>query len=813
MTAMNDKHPPTSYTVAVAGNPNAGKTTLFNMLTGDNQTVGNYPGVTVEKKVGQVDVEDIRLHIIDLPGTYSLTAYSLEEVVARDFIVEETPDVVLDVIDASNLERNLYLALQLAEIGRPLVLALNMHDIARQRGIHIDIETLSTCMGVPVVATVGHRGSGGAEVLQTVKSVAMKERAVTPLRVTYGPELEEAIRELIEVIEKDKALNSALPRRWLAVKLLEEDARVAEKVQACADDPAPILDRARKLVDRTVQHLGEDPTLLIAEHRYGHAAGIVRRCVKVSDRGTTLTDAIDTIVCNRFLGFFFVALVMLATFKTTFLLADGLRFVPWFGGWTTPVGVCAWIFQTFLPGLTAGMEPGPLKSMLNDGIIGGVGGVMGFVPLIFFMFLILAFIEDSGYIARVAFVLDRVLRTFGLQGKSILAMIIAGGIAGGCAVPGVMATRTLREERDRLTTMLVVPFMNCGAKMPVFAMLIAAFFSRYRGEMLWFLAGLSWCFALGGAFVLRRTVVRGEQTPFVMELPPYHVPMFRTVARSALERSWMYLKKAGTIILGVSLLLWAMMYFPQTDQQAAQRQRREAIAEFQTFLETEGRAASTLELDPETLVRIALQARQGQRQRKHRELARRAPVALALIDNVLDGTQPTDPALLPIKAALEKTICRIVKIEARQRREQLRHSLAGHIGRLLEPLTRLAGFDWRDNVALIGGWTAKEVIVSTMSIAYSMDINPECPARRNQGSELPLVEALRHDPRWNPLRAFALILFIMLYAPCLVTLVAIGRESGSWKWAVFSTMYSTGLALTIAIIVYRLGLAFGLGIS
>ena len=739
---MTDE-PQRTFTIAVAGNPNAGKTTLFNMLTGANQTVGNYPGVTVEKKTGSARGDRCRMQFVDLPGTYSLTAYSQEEVVARDFLIDERPDAVVSVVDASNLERNLYLTLQLAEMGAKLVVALNMHDIAEQRGIRIDTNELSRLLGVPVVITVGNRSQGRRELLAVLEDALLGDAKVVPHAPVYGPELEPAVQELAEAIRADDGLRERVPARWLAVKLLEEDERSRNRVRREGAAPTGILALAERLSEQVRKRHVEEPAVFVAEHRYGHAAGVVRDCVTVHDQGRSLTDAIDTIVCHRGLGFLFVGLVVFVSFKFTFFLADGLSWVPWLDGWRSPVGVSAWIFDEWLPTLAEGMSEGPLKSMVLDGIIAGVGGVMGFVPLIFVMFLTLGIIEDSGYIARVAFVLDRVLRAFGLQGKSILAMIVSGGIAGGCAVPGVMATRTLREEKDRLVTMLVVPFMNCGAKMPVFAVLIAAFFGRHKGEMLWLLAALSWVFALLAAWVLRRFVIRGEQTPFVMELPPYHVPTLRNVLMISLERSWMYLKKAGTVILAVSIVLWALMFFPRRDATSFERER--------------DRLEAAVAAEPERGAAIAAE---------------------------LEG------------------------LAARQHEAQIEHSFAGRFGRGLEPVSRLAGLRWRENIALLGGFAAKEVIVSTLGMAYSLG---ELEAEEDVAEDMPLVVALRQDRSWNPLRAFALILFVMLYAPCLVTVAAIWRESGSWKWAVFSVVYSTTLALVVSVAVYQAGRLLGIG--
>jgi len=446
-----------------------------------------------------------------------------------------------------------------------------------------------------------------------------------------------------------------------------------------------------------------------------------------------MSDALDVFACHRIFGPLLMVACIYVMFALTFSLSDDWTWIPWAGGeWQTPCGMVGWFFEDVLLGLTGSMAEGPLKSLIEDGIIGGVGGVIGFVPIIFFMFLLLGVIEDSGYIARIAFVLDRVLRAFGLQGKSILAMIVSGGIAGGCAVPGVMATRTLREEKDRLTTMLVAPLMNCGAKIPVYVMLIAAFFAAWKGLMMWALALLSWTIALSAAYVLRKTLIRGEQTPFVMELPPYHLPTVRSVLCGAGQRSWMYMKKAGTIILAVSIVLWAMMYFPRID------------------------------------------------------------------------SAPYDAARAAVSGSDED----VARIGREQAAAQLEQSIGGRVGRAVEPVAKLAGFSWRECIALVGGFAAKEVVVSTLGMAYSMG---EVEAVDAGATDNPLARRIANDPEWNGLRAFALIIFVMVYAPCFVTVSVIWRESGSWKWALFSTVYSTVLALVLAIGVYQIGGLFGLG--
>ncbi len=717
--------------IAIAGNPNAGKTSLFNHLTGATQSVGNYPGVTVERKEGVARLNGRRIRVVDLPGTYSLTAYSQEELVARNFIIEDGPDLVVDVIDASNLERHLYLAIQLMEMGAPLLLALNMVDVARRRGLHIDHAKLSELLGIPVVPTIGNKGMGIKELLQRCLDAIDGAISVAPRVVTYGHEVDDEVDRLAALVSGVEPLAARYNPRWVAVKLLERDGEVERTVRELAGGEAEhLLNAARAAIKAIESHCGDDCGTIIAERRYGYAAGIIKECVSLTGEARQLaTDSIDVIVCNRFLGPIILIGIVAALFFSVFKVSTEWAWIPWFGGWYAPVDWVEWFFEQ-LAGAIAGLEgQAPiLHSLLSDALIAGVGGVLGFVPLIFTMFLFISALEDSGYIARVAFILDRVLQTFGLQGKSILAMIVSGGLgAGGCAVPGVMATRTLREEKDRLITMLVAPFMNCGAKLPVYAMLIAAFFPHHRTQMMLLLWAFSWVVALCAAWVLRKFVIRGEQTPFVMELPPYHMPVLRSLLLHTWDRTWMYMKKAGTIILAINVLLWALMYFPQPPE------------------------PSDAESGPDTAVTV-------------------------------DADEKAEVA------------------------DALAHSFAGRFGRALEPVTQFAGFDWRTNIALVGGFMAKEVVVGTLGTVTAMgDVEPE-------HSES-LSQRLAQDPAWNALKAFALMIFVMIYAPCFVCMAVIWRESGSWKWAVFSTVYSTAIAFVLAVVIYQGGLVFGIGVT
>ena len=467
--------------IVIAGNPNSGKTCLFNVLTGNIQRVGNYPGVTVEFSIGSTKLEEEKVEVIDLPGTYSMTAYSQEEVVARNYIIDEKPDLIINVVDASNLERNLYLTAQLIELNIPMVIALNMTDVADKKGIKIDAKLLGDLLGVKVTETIGSRRRGMKQ-LKQICTETIKDKS-RPKALPYSHEMRQIMPELEVAMEEFPELGGDFPVRWAAVKLLEDDKIMLQKVKKL-NNPKKINEALRKAKNWLHNHSDEDSATAVVEARYGFASGAAREVTMISEiNRRMLTDVIDRFVCNRYFGPFFLCIVVYTLFLFVFKCADELQWVRLQSGWHSPTEVFSLFFET-LAIWGSGIETPWLRSLVVDGMIGGVGGVMSFVPLIFFMFLFIAVLEDSGYVARVAFIMDRVLRIFGLQGKSVLALIVSGGLgAGGCAVPGVMAARTLREDKDRLITIMVAPFMNCGAKMPVYAMLIAAFFAEARGLM------------------------------------------------------------------------------------------------------------------------------------------------------------------------------------------------------------------------------------------------------------------------------------------------------------------------------------------
>jgi len=731
--------------IALAGNPNAGKTTLFNQLTGARQHVGNYPGITVDHKEGFILHKGKKITITDLPGTYSMTAYSAEELVARDYLVNEKPDVVVDIVDSSNLERNLYLTCQFLELGVPLVIALNMIDVAKDRGIEIKIKKLESLLNVPIIPIIARSGFGKEALLEAAILTASENKTWHSTDISYGKDLDVALTELISEISEINFMTEIYPPRYTAIKYLENDEQILEKGQQNNNEVANRLEKiVQKTTDHTQKTLDVYPEAIIADQRYGYIKSIIRQGVEThtfdADRLYT-SDKIDKVLTNRLIGPTIMFLILFGLYQFTFSWSE------------LPITLLESFFSWLGEVIDNGLQDGLIKSMIISGIIDGVGGILGFVPLIMFMFFGIAILEDSGYLARVAFMMDRVFRIFGLHGSSVMPFIVSGGIAGGCAVPGVMATRTLRSPKERMATLLTVPFMNCGAKLPVLALLIGAFFSESKAMYMFLFTLLSWIVALLAAKLLRVTVLKGAPTPFVMELPPYRFPTIRGLLIHTWERTYQYIKKAGTVILGISILLWALMTFPGlSDQQLAvfEQQRQEAISLFspETF--------THLEMDGDTF------------SKETKDLAQK-----------------------------------LREINNSQTEITLRYSIAGRIGAAMESFSELAGFNWRTNIALIGGFAAKEVIVSTLGTAYSMgEINAE--------ESITLGERLKNDSSWNRVVAVAALVFIMFYAPCFITVVCIARES-SWKWALFSICFNTIFAFLSAVAIYQVGMFFQLG--
>ncbi len=790
------------FTIALSGNPNAGKTTVFNAVTGARQEIANYPGVTVEKKVGKVTHKGYDIEVVDLPGTYSLTAYSLEEIVARDFLVNERPDLVVDIVDASNLDRNLYLAVQFRELGIPLVIALNMMDVAESRGITVDHKQLSELFDVPVIPMVARSNKGIQELLDKVVEVAGdRDEEWQPAAISYGMDIDRSLDEIEEIIRKSTIFDPKYPSRWRALKCLEGDKQIVDLLKRDPASGKQIDTICRRIFRHIMNTLEDEPEGVIADHRYGFIAGITKKAVKRKiESRINVSDKIDKVLTNRVVGPLIMLAILYAIYEFTFWASEVP--VTWFEAFFKGLG---WVVSSVLP-------EGYLQSLIVSGVIDGVGGVLGFVPLIMFMFFAIAIMEDSGYMARVAYMLDRVLRWFGLHGNSVMALIISGGISGGCAVPGVMAARTLRDPKERIATLLVVPFMNCGAKLPIYAVLIGAFFSAHKARMLFILTILSWAFALFAAKIIRSTVLTGPKTPFVMELPPYRMPTLRGLLIHTWERTWQYIKKAGTVILGISIILWAMMTFPEISaekQRFFEDNRRKITKSFLASPDVKGVLKDEKALmDLNELFDSYDKTLDEKDMASIRELEKRPLFTLVKAAVFLEkgnfAKHKITSAQLNAAARYINYKNDMMDTELSEQQARLKGTVAGWIGQGLEAITGPLGFDYRTNIALVGGFAAKEVVVSTLGTAYSLgDVDPD-----EAGS---LSERLKNEPNWNPLLAFTLIIFTMLYVPCFVTVVMIRRES-SWKWAGFSIVFNLIVAYSVALVIRQVGLLLGLGI-
>ena len=698
--------------IALAGNPNCGKTTLFNALTGAHHKVGNYPGVTVEKREGARAYKGRQYRFIDLPGTYSLTAYSIDEVVARDFVLDEKPDVIVDVLDSTNLERNLYLCLQFQEFGIPVVGALNMSDEAEEKGVFVDAEGLGKILDIPMVKTVGPRSTGVEELLDAIANVA--ESGNGPHRTPgYGSELEDRLGPLTELIASDPEFARAYPSRWIAVKALEKDAHV-RKILSNHARAAEIAAYATESIAWIEKHFAKDAEIVVSEQRYGYIRGAVKETVKIVRKPSfSATEAIDRVIMNRFLALPLFVVVLWAVFQITFLVgAYPMGWLETFFGWLAGVA------ETAIP-------EGVLRSLVVDGILGGVGGVFSFVPLIIILFFLLSILEDVGYMSRAAFATDQLLHTFGLHGQSVFPMMLGFG----CSVPAIMAARTLKSPRDRIATVLTIPFMSCGAKLPVYVLLAGAFFPDNAANMVMLIYAIGVVLSLGSSLFLNRTVLKGEPTPFVLELPPYRAPTLRGILWHVWEKTWQYVKKAGTVILAASMLIWAITTFPRYEPTEAET--RALAAEYRA--EHSGASVE----DAEAWLKTAV-----------------------------------------AEAAME-------------------HSVAGRIGKAIEPVFRPLGFDWKIGVATLTGFAAKEVVVSTLGILYRVGTEETAESES-------LQKALRSDPVFTPLVAFTLMLFILIMPPCFAALAAIRAELG-WKWLGFTVVYLLALGWVLGFAVYQIG--------
>ena len=713
-----------SHTINVAfvGNPNSGKTSLFNIAGHAHEHVGNYSGVTVDAKEGKVDFEGYHFNIIDLPGTYSLSAYTPEELYVRKHIIEKTPDVIINVVAASALERNLYLTTQLIDMDVPMVMALNMYDEFRELGDELDINQLSTLLGTPIIPTVGRTGEGVKELLHTV--IEVYEGLQTKYRhihINHGKEVESAIETLEVPIRKNPEPHHNYSGRFIAIKLLENDSQIESVVRRL--DNADEIFSVREKCQRNISDEYADKTEnVITDAKYGYIQGALKEClVKKRNRrapSRLLTKHIDAVVTNKWAGYVIFLAALYLMFWCTFSIGQyPMDWIDAFVGWLSE------LTSTYLP-------DGPLKDLIVDGIIAGVGGVIVFLPNILILYAFISWMEDSGYMARTAFIMDRIMHRMGLHGKSFIPMIMGFG----CGIPAIMATRTIEDRKSRLITMLIVPLMSCSARLPVYIIIIGAFFRQYQATMLFTLYVLGIVMSILMAHLFSKFVIKGESTPFVMELPPYRLPSAKSVFRHTWEKGKQYLKKMGTTILAASIIIWALTYFPRPDESA---------------------------------------------------------------------NSQTD----------------------------IEQSYIGRIGKILEPAIRPCGLSWKEGVSIVTGVGAKEIVASTMGVLYAQDAeSSRVQPSTGSGTGVPEIQRSR-DPEFQssdgsedaenarlsriiansgmtPLAAFAFLIFVLLYMPCIPACVTISKESGSLKWAVFTAVYTTALAWICATLVYQIGSMF-----
>lgn len=789
-----------SFTVALAGNPNSGKTTIFNNLTGARQKVGNYPGVTVEKKEGICKFRGHALQVVDLPGTYSLTAHSLEEVIARNFVVDERPDVVVDIVDASSLERNLYLALQFMELGAPLVIALNMCDVAKSRGLDIDVKRLSELLKVPIIPTIGNKRQGMDKLSEAIVNVATGTYQFNGKRLSYGRELDEEITKISQIISKKASVPEKYPLHWLSLKLLENDSEIKRLlgVDGINREIADTLDASTHHLKRIY---GDDPEELIIDSRYGYINGICRETVRITttkDR-LTISDRIDKVVCNRFLALPIFLLIMYIVFQAVYSWSSiPMDWISGFFGWL------AENIGRLLP-------EGILESLLI-GIIGGVGSVLVFLPQILTLFLFISFLEDTGYMARAAFIMDGIMSKFGLHGKAFIPLLSSFA----CAVPGIMATRTMESYRNRMLTMLVIPFMSCSARLPIYTLLIGAFIPKRpilggwgntQGLTLFaiYLLGIAMAWLM--VMLFKSTILKGKKPLFVMELPPYRLPTFRGITIHMWERGGLYVRKAGTIILAAAILMWVLFTFPSNPglegNYEAQREQASMAFESETGVSTEAfEADGTLQtiLAKVTEINDDFQAKirkTGWEGDSSRLIAAQREKEAALV--AIQKQHPVGYSIVEKYLVLRSEL---VRIDNARDAEHISKSFAGHIGRVIEPVLKPLGFDWRIGIALVSGFAAKEVFVATMGQIYALG---------ELGGEefLSLVESIRNDPLFTPLLAVTIMVFALLSSPCMATIAVVKQESNSWKWPLFMIAYTNGLAWIVSFIVYQGGKLLG----
>lgn len=704
--------------VALVGNPNSGKTTLFNYASHSREKVGNYAGVTVDSREAEYVQSGYTFSLVDLPGTYSLKSYSPEEIYLRNYIFDNKPDIIVNIIDASNLERNLYLTTQLIDMGVQVVIALNMFDELEKKGDRIDYESLGKLLGVPVIPTVSSKGKGITELFDKIINVyENRDPSVRHIHINYGTEIENAICAISSriKIKENAGFTNIVSSRYLAIELLENDREFSRSITRCVNS-AEIIAIARKEYARLEKLFSDPVESIITDVRYGFISGALKETLELNRSDRQKKGRMpDTWLTHKYWGLPIFVAFMWITFFATFTI----------GGYPKH-----WM-ENGIAGLSDMMTnilpAGVIRDFFVGAIIGGVGGVIVFLPNIVILFLFISFMEDTGYMARAVFLMDRIMHKIGLHGKSFIPLFMGFG----CNVPAIMATRIIESKRDRMITMLITPFMSCSARLPVYILFISAFFAKNQGSMLFLLYMLGMIFAVVSAFILKKTFFKTPEIPFVMELPPYRIPTTRSILKHVWFRTELYLKKIGGVILLASIVVWVLSNFPHNDIKRS-----------------------------------------------------------SLVNSKADIS-------VSYPSALKNTGTKTVSAETQQSR-----SFLGMLGHAIEPVMKPLGFDWRLSVSLISGLAAKEVVVSTLGVLFHAgdDIGNTSLVKKIQTQTDDSGNTL-----FTPLMAFSFMIFILTYFPCIGVVSAIRRESGSWKWAAFIVIYTTGVAWLLSFSIYQIG--------
>ncbi len=726
--------------IALVGNPNSGKTTIFNYASGSKEHVGNYSGVTVDSKQAKFKLDGYTFNIIDLPGTYSLTAYSPEELYVRKYILGHHPDIVLNVIDASNLERNLYLTTQLIDMDIKVVVALNMYDEFVNKGDKFDYGHLGQMIGIPFIPTVGSKGKGITELFQKVIDVyEEREPSVRHIHINYGKNVEKAISGIQSHIRKNKGLTDKVSSRFYAIKLLEKD-KGAQFSLSRTKNFDEIKGSAEAEIETLERLFNEDSETQITDAKYGFIAGALKETFvpsKFKRKEKTETEIIDTFITHKIFGFPIFIFFLWVMFQATFRLGE------------YPQGWIEQLVSLTSSGLNGLFPDSIFKDLLINGVINGVGGVIVFLPNIVILFFFISLMEDTGYMARAAFIMDKLMHKIGLHGKSFIPLIMGFG----CNVPAIMATRTLENRNERLLTMLINPFMSCSARLPVYILIIGAVFSSNQVTVLFTVYAIGILFAILFALLFKKTIFRSSEAPFVMELPPYRLPTFSTTVNHMWHKSSQYLKKMGGVILIASIIIWALGYFPRNTEIITQH-------------------------DNEAVLIID----------KYDKMKLENPDLAETYENSM-GQELTE-------------------LEYHKNSTLQKNSFIGKIGVFIEPAMKPLGFDWKMSVSLLAGVAAKEVVVSTMGVLYHTEGNPDniSESLENRIRNSRYTDGENSGKQvFTPVTSFAFLMFILLYFPCVAVVAAVRKESGKWKWAIFMVLYTTSIAWITAFLVNQIG--------